>query len=176
MTVSDQPKHQPIRSAAGRPSRASGGPSGKNPRPCSIADALSVVGEKYSLLVLREVFFGVHRFDAIARNTGAPRDILTTRLRGLVDAGVLERTLYSERPPRYEYRATPAGQELRPVLLMLMNWGDRHLAEVPPTVWRHKCGADLDPAVTCRDCGEEVRRRDVTVRFEVAGWSEHGPE
>ncbi|MFF4182915.1 winged helix-turn-helix transcriptional regulator [Streptomyces sp. NPDC001691] len=169
MNVSEQPQHQPRPSAA----RA---PRGKNPRPCSIADALGVVGEKYSLLVLREVFFGVHRFDAIAKNTGAPRDILTTRLRTLVDAGVLERTLYSERPARYEYRATRAGQELRPVLLMLMNWGDRHLADVPPTVWRHKCGADLDPAVVCRCCGEEVRRADTTVRFQAPGWSALGPE
>ncbi|MFD9797085.1 winged helix-turn-helix transcriptional regulator [Streptomyces sp. NPDC059070] len=150
--------------------------SRKNARPCSIADALAVVGEKYALLVLREVFFGVHRFDAIARNVGAPRDILTARLRRLVEAGVLRRVPYQERPVRYEYRATAAGQELRPVLLMLMNWGDRHLAEVAPTVWRHSCGADLDPAVMCRACGGEVHRRDVTPRFQVPGWGMEGAE
>ncbi|MEU5432887.1 helix-turn-helix domain-containing protein [Streptomyces sp. NPDC020719] len=150
--------------------------SQKNARPCSIADALGVVGEKYALLVLREVFLGVHRFDAIARNVGAPRDILTARLRRLVDAGVLEKVLYHDRPARYEYRATQAGQELRPVLLMLMRWGDRHLADVPPLVWRHSCGADLDPEIVCRSCGEEVHRRDLTSRFQVPGWTEGGPE
>ncbi|MGK4578632.1 winged helix-turn-helix transcriptional regulator [Kitasatospora sp. HPMI-4] len=145
------------------------------PRPCSIADALGVVGEKYSLLVLREVFFDVHRFDAIARNTAAPRDVLTARLRRLVDAGVLEKVRYNERPPRYEYRLTPAGEELRPVLLMLLRWGDRHLKDVPPTVFEHSCGADLDPVAVCRACGEEVRGRSLTPRFQVPGWTAAGP-
>ncbi|MFF4234193.1 winged helix-turn-helix transcriptional regulator [Streptomyces sp. NPDC001820] len=143
-------------------------------RPCSIADALGVIGEKYSLLVLREVFFGVHRFDAIARNIGCPRDVLNARLRRLVDAGVLEKVLYNERPARYEYHATAAGRELRPVLLMLMRWGDRYLADVPPTVFQHSCGADLDPAVMCRACGGEVHVTDVTPRFQVPGWTAEG--
>ena len=73
-----------------------------NARPCSIAGTLGVIGEKYSLLVLREIFFGVRRFDAIALNIGAPRDVLAARLRHLVEAGVLERVPYSERPPRFE--------------------------------------------------------------------------
>jgi DNA-binding HxlR family transcriptional regulator len=77
-----------------------------NARPCSIADTLGVIGEKYSLLVLREIFFGVRRFDAIALNIGAPRDVLAARLRHLVEAGVLEKVPYSERPPRFEYRPT----------------------------------------------------------------------
>ncbi|MFI9275652.1 winged helix-turn-helix transcriptional regulator [Kitasatospora sp. NPDC052896] len=144
-------------------------------RPCSIADTLAVVGDKYALLVLREVFFGVHRFDAIARNVGAPRDILAARLRKLVDAGVLEKVLYQERPARYEYRATAAGQELRPVLLLLKEWGDRHLAEVAPVVWEHDCGADLDPVLCCRACGRRVHRADVAPRFQVPGWSATGP-
>ncbi|HEU5109830.1 MAG TPA: helix-turn-helix domain-containing protein [Micromonosporaceae bacterium] len=126
-------------------------------RDCSIAAALGVVGEKYSLLVLREVFFGVHRFDAIARNTGAPRDVLAARLRKLVEARVLEARPYSLHPPRQEYHATAAGEELRPVLLLLMKWGDRHVADVPPVVFSHDCGADLDPVLACRACGEPVR-------------------
>lgn len=139
------------------------------PRPCSIAAALGVIGEKYSLLVLREIFFGVHRFDAIARNIGAPRDVLTARLRRLADAGILEKFRYSEHPPRHEYHATEAGRELRPVLLMLMRWGDRHLMDLPPTVFQHSCGADLDPAITCRACGEQVRSADLTPRLQVPG-------
>ncbi|MFF3749135.1 winged helix-turn-helix transcriptional regulator [Streptomyces sp. NPDC002018] len=143
-------------------------------RPCSLAAALAVVGEKYSPLVLREIFFGVHRFDAIARNTGAPRDVLAARLRRLVDAGVLEKRLYHERPPRYEYDVTEAGRELRPVLLMLMRWGDRHLADVPPTVYQHSCGSDLDPAIMCRSCGEQVHRGELTQRVQAPGWDALG--
>jgi DNA-binding HxlR family transcriptional regulator len=146
------------------------------PRPCSIADALGVVGDKYALLVLRETLFGVHRFDAIARNTGAPRDILTARLRKLVEAGVLEKVLYQDRPVRYEYRPTRAGRELQPVLLMLKEWGDKHLAETPPLVWEHDCGADLvEPQVCCRACGEELRRGSVTPHYRAPGWSLTGP-
>jgi DNA-binding HxlR family transcriptional regulator len=144
------------------------------PRPCSIADALGVIGEKYSLLVLREAFFGVRRFNDLARNIGAPRDVLTSRLNHLVEAGVLEKARYSERPARYEYHLTEAGRELRGVLLMLANWGDRHLSERPPVIFEHSCGADFDPAVVCRACGEEVAPDSLKARFQVAGWGPAG--
>jgi DNA-binding HxlR family transcriptional regulator len=143
-------------------------------RPCSVADALGVVGEKYALLVLREVFYGVRRFDEIQRNTGAPRDVLTARLRRLVEAGVLTRRPYSERPPRFEYRLTPAGRELRPVLMTLMAWGDRHLADRPYVVFEHSCGADLDPMTVCRACGREVREGELTPHYDAPGWNEDG--
>jgi DNA-binding HxlR family transcriptional regulator len=149
--------------------------SAANARPCSIAAALGVVGDKYALLVLREVFFGVHRFDAIQRNVGAPRDILAARLRALVEAGVLEKVPYQDRPTRYEYRATPMGQELRPVLVMLGEWGNRHLVADPPVVWEHDCGADLDPVLCCRSCGRTLRRGEVTPRFDAPGWTASGP-
>lgn len=145
------------------------------PRPCSIADALEVVGEKYSLLVLREIFFGVRRFEAMVHNVGAPRDVLAARLRRLVAARVLEKVPYSQRPPRFEYRLTDAGRELRPVLLMLMAWGDRHLAEDPPVVFEHSCGADLEPVVVCRACGEEATSRSLTPRFADPAWTASGP-
>ena len=145
-----------------------------NARPCSIADTLGVIGEKYSLLVLREIFFGVRRFDAIALNIGAPRDVLAARLRHLVEAGVLEKVLYSERPPRFEYRPTEAGRELGPVLLMLMDWGDRHLADHPPVVFEHSCGAELQPVVVCRACGHEASS-SLTPRFTDRGWATSGP-
>jgi DNA-binding HxlR family transcriptional regulator len=144
-------------------------------RPCSIADTLGVIGEKYSLLVLREIFFGVRRFDAITRNTGAPRDVLAARLRHLVAAGVLDKVPYSERPPRFEYPPTAAGRELRPVLLMLMSWGDRHLADHPPVVFQHSCGADLEPVVVCRACGDEATARSLTPRFTDPEWTTTGP-
>ena len=144
------------------------------PRPCSVADALAVVGEKYSLLVLREVFYGVRRFEDIQRNTGAPRDVLTSRLRRLVDAGVLTRRRYSERPPRFEYRLTPAGRELRPVLLTLMAWGDKHVRRTPSVVFEHSCGAGLEPVVVCRACGGEVGHDELTPHFDAPGWNEDG--
>ena len=84
------------------------------PRVCSIARSLDVVGEKWSLLALREVFLGVRRCDQIDARTGAPRDVLTARLRTLVEAGVLEPVQYSERPPRSEYHLTQAGRDLQP--------------------------------------------------------------
>jgi len=96
-----------------------------DPRPCSIASSLTFLGEKWSFLVVRELALGVHRFDAIRRNTGAPRDVLTARLRRLEEVGVLQRRLYQERPERFEYVLTEAGRELRPILLSLAQWGDR---------------------------------------------------
>ncbi|HEY0542504.1 MAG TPA: helix-turn-helix domain-containing protein [Actinoallomurus sp.] len=144
------------------------------PRPCSVANTLSVIGEKYSLLVLREVFFGVMRFNDIARNTGAPRDVLTARLNHLVEAGVLEKVPYSERPLRHKYVPTEAGRELQGVLLTLMAWGDRHLSDRPPVVFEHSCGADLDPMVVCRACGEKVGPHSLTPRFQAEGWTRTG--
>ncbi|GLZ34711.1 putative transcriptional regulator, HxlR family protein [Lentzea sp. NBRC 105346] len=127
-------------------------------RTCSIANALEVIGERWSLLALREVLFGVRRFDQIAANTGASRDILAVRLRKLVDAGVLEKQQYEAHPPRYEYVLTDAGRELHKVLLMLLDWGDRHVTQgPPPLVWEHSCGSRLHADVVCTSCGEPVR-------------------
>ncbi|WP_137990670.1 winged helix-turn-helix transcriptional regulator [Streptomyces vilmorinianum] len=146
------------------------------PRPCSIADTLALVGEKYALLVLREVSLGVRRFDRIARNTGAPRDILTARLKRLVEAGILEKVPYSERPPRFEYQATAAGQELQPVLLTLMAWGDRHLnAEDRPVLLEHSCGEVLSPRVVCACCGDEADAASLTHHMRAPGWTTTGP-
>ncbi|MER5435449.1 helix-turn-helix domain-containing protein [Streptomyces sp. NPDC002588] len=149
----------------------------KDPRPCSIADALALVGEKYSLLVLREVCLGNGRFDQLVRNIGAPRDVLATRLRRLVDAGILTRRAYSERPQRFEYRPTPAGLELEPVLMTLMAWGDRHLHtdRDRPMVIEHSCGHELVPKVTCSACGGQVHHEDLTAHPQAPGWTVAGP-
>lgn len=146
----------------------------KSGRPCSIADALGVVGEKYSLLVLREVFMGVRRFDAMVRNIGAPRDVLAARLRHLVEAGVLDKVAYSERPPRYEYRLTESGQELEGVLHLLREWGDRHVASRPSVVVEHECGHTLEPLLVCHSCGEAVTPASTTAHFRVPGWDLSG--
>jgi DNA-binding HxlR family transcriptional regulator len=127
-------------------------------RPCPIAASLELVGERWSLLVIREVSLGNHRFSEIARGTGAPRDRLSARLSALVDAGVLERRPYSTAPPRSGYHLTAAGRDLLPVLQALLQWGNRWLAEEPPVVLRHTSAEhgehDLDGAWVCRTCGE----------------------
>ena len=148
--------------------RAAEGPSSvhwqptvpRGARPCSIADTLTLVGEKWSLLAVREIIYGMHRFDEIQRGTGAPRDILTARLKRLVDAGVLYREPYQERPTRYAYLLTRAGSELAPVLLNLKAWGDRHLAPRhhggPPVDFTHDCGHVFEPRTHCGACGEAL--------------------
>jgi DNA-binding HxlR family transcriptional regulator len=112
------PKDEPT-TANGRGWREDG------PRICSIADALDLVGERYALLVLREIGFGVHRFSDIRHNTGAPRETLAARLRKLEQAGVIERRRYSDHPPRDEYVYTDAGRALEPVLRLLRAWGEQ---------------------------------------------------
>jgi len=144
-------------------------------RPCSVAAALNLIGEKWSLLAVREIAFGNKRFDQIARNTGAPRDRLAARLRALESAGVIERRRYSEHPPRYDYELTEAGRELRVVLQALRAWGDKWAVDSPPAVFTHTCGHDLDTAMTCRHCGEELTNEQVKLRVAPPGWSREGP-
>nr|WTB32705.1 helix-turn-helix transcriptional regulator [Streptomyces sp. NBC_00830] len=160
-------------------------------RPCSAAATLQVVGEKWALLAVREIFFGNHRFEAIARNTGAPRDRLAARLRSLEHDGVVERRPYNERPPRHEYHLTEAGRDLAPVIRALLDWGDRWVHEEPPVVMVHEPvvttdaegggeddgahGHDLDAAWICRTCGEEVVMSTLTVDVRSPGWDRAGP-
>jgi len=134
------------------------------PRSCTIAASLAVIGEKWSLLVIRELSLGVHRFDAIQRNTGAPRDILSSRLRRLESEGVVEKRPYQLHPPRHEYRLTRAGDELRPILLSLAEWGARWTDESTHAMWVHECGAELDLRHTCAECGGEVTGLDLRRR------------
>jgi DNA-binding HxlR family transcriptional regulator len=144
-------------------------------RPCSVAAALNLVGEKWALLAVREITFGNKRFDMIARNTGAPRDRLAARLRALEASGVIARRQYSEHPARYEYELTQAGRELREVLRALRVWGDKWAVESPPAVFTHSCGHDLDAAVICRHCGQEVDPDDLELHVLTPGWSAQGP-
>ncbi len=153
------------------------GPASRVPgRPCSIAAALLVVGEKWALPAIREINLGNHRFEQIAANTGAPRDILTTRLRGLEQSGVVYRRRYLDRPPRYEYHLTEAGKGLRPVLHALLAWGDRWLVDAPPTIVEHSCGHELTLVSRCAHCGELVDLADdgTTARFRSPGWDRQG--
>ncbi|MFG1992066.1 winged helix-turn-helix transcriptional regulator [Actinoplanes sp. NPDC048988] len=140
-------------------------PADKTPRDCTIADALEVVGDRWSLLVVRELFYAERRFTEIARNTGAPRDVLTTRLRKLVNHGVIARKQYSEHPPRYEYRLTDAGRALAPVLLTLKRWGHEHVRNGPdPVLFDHTCGHEFIAEVHCTACGDPLDRGQLNLR------------
>jgi DNA-binding HxlR family transcriptional regulator len=132
------------------------------PRICSIARTLEIVGERWALLAVREVFLGNRRFDEMVKRTGAPRDTLAARLRTLVSAGILERRPYCEHPARFEYFLTEAGLDLYPVITTLRSWGDKYLAgqEKPPLVIEHKCGHELTARLVCQACGEPVSPRD----------------
>jgi DNA-binding HxlR family transcriptional regulator len=144
-------------------------------RPCSVAAALNLVGEKWALLAVREINFGNKRFDAIARNTGAPRDRLAARLRALETAGVITRRQYSDHPPRYEYELTESGRDLGLVLQALRAWGDKWAVDTPPTAFEHTCGHDLDGMLVCRHCGQEVEPGGLRVHVLASGWTREGP-
>ena len=116
---------------------------------------------------VRELDYGVHRFDRIARFTGASRDILADRLRKLEEAGVVERRQYSEHPPRFEYHLTAAGQELRPVLLALGEWGSRWTQQPPTATFAHDCGHGLAIDQVCHHCGEPVTQSSTQLRNRV---------
>lgn len=143
-------------------------------RPCSIAAALQVVGEKWALLAVREISLGNHTFDAIARNTGATRDRLAARLRALEEAGVIERRQYSTRPPRSDYHLTAAGRDLSLVLQALRTWGDKWAVSEPPAAFHHGCGHAVDAALLCRHCNQEVSADDMHVHVLADGWDLSG--
>src|SRR5712691_7924310 len=112
---------------------------------CSIARALEVVGERWTLLIVRDAFLGLRRFDQFQESLGIARNVLTDRLNRLVEEGILERVRYSERPERFEYRLTRKGRELNIALTGLRQWGDKYLSEKPPRVLRRKM--DKKPVV-----------------------------
>ena len=132
--------------------------------PCPIAQSLGVVGERWTLLILREAFFRTRRFDEFQRHLGIARNILADRLGTLVDAGVLERRAYQERPLRHEYRLTEKGLDLWPVLVALMAYGDKYElpdGTEPPTRIVHKeCGGAVNDRRICERCGAELDVRD----------------
>ncbi len=133
---------------------------------CSIAAALEIVGERWTLLVMREVLLGRRRFAEIRRNVGVAPNILSDRLQVLVEHGLLRRRRYSEHPESYEYVPTRKGVDLNPVIITLLQWGDRYAAPGgPPRVPVHtSCGHDADPRLHCSHCGEIIQNGELTVR------------
>jgi DNA-binding HxlR family transcriptional regulator len=130
---------------------------------CSIAGTLEVVGERWSLLIVRDVMLGLRRFDEIQSDLGIARNILQSRLTRLQEQGVLERRIYQEHPPRFEYRLTEKGLDLWPTIVALMQWGDRHAlpAGGPPVLLEHRdCGGAVDEHRICERCGARLQVRD----------------
>jgi DNA-binding HxlR family transcriptional regulator len=137
---------------------------------CSIARTLEVLGERWTLLIIRDVFNRRRRFEQIQDNLGIARNVLSARLQWLVDEGILEKRPYQERPPRFEYLLTQKGLDLWPVMISMLAWGDRHLAgdEGPPMLVLHKgCGGKVDDRGFCERCGQRLEARDA--------YTEYGP-
>jgi DNA-binding HxlR family transcriptional regulator len=138
---------------------------------CSIARSLEVVGERWTLLILRDVFLGIHRFDDLVESLGVTRTVLARRLRKLVDEEVLERRP-TDRPDRVEYHLTEKGQALVPVLATLMRWGDRYYTgpDGPPRLMLHRgCGGELTPRFTCSRCEKALGPNDIDAPLTAAG-------
>ncbi|MDX2171120.1 MAG: helix-turn-helix domain-containing protein [Deltaproteobacteria bacterium] len=131
---------------------------------CSVARTLSVIGDRWTLLVLRDAFLRTRRFEDFQRQLGVTRHLLADRLRKLVDAGILEKVRYQEKPARYEYRLTEKGRDLHPVIVSLLRWGDRWMVDdagPPLTLLHRQCGHAMQPTLVCDHCREPVGPRDV---------------
>jgi DNA-binding HxlR family transcriptional regulator len=142
-------------------------PNDYNGQACSVAAALEVVGERWSLLIVREVFLGVRRFDEMQADLGIARNVLQTRLTRLLEHGVLEKRLYQEHPPRHEYLLTDKGLDLWPIVFQLMRWGDEHAPQpsgAPVLVEHRGCGGAVDDHRTCERCGARLSAADVRAR------------
>jgi len=133
---------------------------------CSVARTLSVIGDRWSLLILRDCFLRVRRFEEFEARLGITRHRLADRLKKLVKAGVLKRVPYQERPRRYEYRLAEKGLDLNAVLLAMVHWGDTHMAgkRGRPALYEHlDCGAIFDPVMCCSACGGKVTARNIRI-------------
>lgn len=132
--------------------------------PCSVARTLDIIGEWWTLLILRDVFYGVRRFEALRSHLGISRKVLTGRLQRLTDEGILKKALYQIQPSRYEYRLTKKGLDLIPVLLTIMNWGDKWISEPgkTPVIFVHKdCGEETTPKLVCSGCGGDLNAHNI---------------
>jgi DNA-binding HxlR family transcriptional regulator len=135
--------------------------------PCSVARTVAVIGDRWTLMLLRDSFLGVRRFEDFERRLGISRSLVAERLKRLVEEGVLRREAYQDRPVRHEYRLTEKGLALHPVIMAIVHWGDSYYAGEagPPLVQRHKtCGCDFAPVMTCSECHDPITARDVEVR------------
>jgi DNA-binding HxlR family transcriptional regulator len=136
-------------------------------RPCSVARTLEVIGDRWTFLLIRQAFLGVHRFEKVRRSLGISTNILADRLQRLVEFGIFDRRLYSTTPARHEYRFTDKGRDLYASMIALMRWGDDWLwenARVPMILHHKPCGEDFRPLVVCTECRVEIAIRDMSYR------------
>lgn len=147
-------------------SRPAGAAPRQRPPVDSIERVLVQVGDAWTFLILRETFFGVRRFDGFQSRLAAPPNILTDRLKKLVAHGLLEKQLYQERPPRYEYRLTEEGVDLYPAIVLIMRWGDRWLDEGKGALLlvHRVCGKVSRPVLVCDRCAEPITAHDMDWR------------
>ena len=134
---------------------------------CSVARTVSVIGDRWTLLVLRDCFLRVRRFDDFQGRLGITRHLLADRLKMLVTEGVLRRVPYQEAPKRYEYILTEKGLDLHPIIMSIVHWGNTHMGDERgrPLLHEHKaCGQVFDPVLVCSACREPVTARDVRTR------------
>lgn len=134
---------------------------------CSVARALAEVGERWSLLIIRDAFLGARRFGEFVEGTGAARNIVAARLEELVAVGILRKVPYQEHPPRYEYKLTRKGVDLWPAIMALVHWGDKYHDDGRGHPYEHthrSCGHRFHVEPACSECGEIVDPRDVEVR------------
>src|SRR3974377_1569046 len=133
---------------------------------CSMARAVSVIGDRWTLLILRDCFLRVHRFEDFHERLGIPRPILPRGLKNLVDEFVLVRVPYQQRPLRYEYRLTQKGLDLYPIVMAIVHWGDVYMAGKKGRPLLHTpdlCGKDFDPVMVCSECGAPLSPRQAQV-------------
>lgn len=143
---------------------------------CSLARTVSVIGDRWTLLILRDCFLRVRRFEDFQTRLGVARAVLADRLDKLVESFVLTKVAYQQRPTRYEYRLTPKGLDLYPVVMAMVHWGDVHMSGKAgrPVLHRHlTCGHVFDPVMTCSECGEAVAPREVQVLVGPGGVDPH---
>ena len=135
-------------------------------QPCSVSRTLSVIGDRWTLMILRDCFLRVRRFDDFQARLGVARPILADRLQKLIDTGVLTKVAYQQNPIRHEYRLTQKGLDLYPVVMAIVHWGDVHMSGETgrPLLHRHvACGRHFDPVLVCSECGEALDPRQVQV-------------
>ena len=143
---------------------------------CSVAQTWAVIGERWTMLLIRDAFLGVRRYEEFRKRLGVSRNLLSDRLVLLVEEGVLTRRAYSERPKRYEYRLTEKGMALYPILVALGGWGDAYKVLEPPVTYTHRsCGEQCHPKLTCDRCGEPIQARDVVASLAARAF-ERVPE
>jgi DNA-binding HxlR family transcriptional regulator len=134
--------------------------------PCSVARTIAVIGDRWSLLILRECFLRKRRFEAFQSSLGITRHLLAARLKKLVQFGVLRRIPYQESPKRYEYILTQKGLDLYPIMMSIVHWGNIHMVDARGRPFLHehkKCGKLFDPVMVCSECGEPIEAKGVHV-------------